>query len=728
MTARELFQRHSRDAGLFAIPMAPLAAAYLAETLDLDPEGWKRILVAVGVLVWPFFGAGIWWQRRVASSFFDWLDGKSTKPVEAVLIEAIRAPFQIMLSGFATWVAGGALIVAVGLAGVSGFGGLEAFATLACAGGAGMLSGFFSYANWKRLTRADMRRLVEEAGAEARERNVMRVSLLVKLQAAFLATGMMPLLLAVFLVQSHTAALLAPLLGVAAVSATFSFVLAWAIAREMTETMKLLSDSLTRAANGDLREPSWIETDDEIGRVARAGDRLISELRDALVGLTATTDAVDRAAEGLEEVAGDVIGHAGATRRDTARAVEAMGDIDTQGRGIAAQADGLMSSVHESVSSVGELTATGAEVHELAARVADEMNTSVSALQQIAASSSRIAGAADELTSSAQAASNATTQLEASVSGIDERARAAQEMAAAVAELSDRGRAAVSSVGQGVRQIDRSVAENDRVAASLRERVDDIGAVITVIDEVANTTQLLSLNAAIIAAQAGEDGKAFGVVAGEVKLLASRVSDQTREVEKIIAAISSAAVEAATSSEANRRAVAEGMRRAQEAEKALDEISEAAASSGDHAGAIEEVLSEHSQGARHLLSLVGAVADEAGRIAENASEQLASQAEALSAAEAVREAAQSVHRSAEEQSRSLTFLREGADSVERSCEEIQGALVSQAAISHQSVTLLADVSGRADQSTSAMDEFARAIADLRDRSAAMRGLIARFKT
>jgi len=726
MTARALWKRQSLQAGLFAIPMAPLAAAYLGETLALDAAGWRYLVGAVGILVGPLFVVGSWWQRRMARVYLDWLDGVPTCPPGTVLLHAIQLPLRIMLAGIATWVAGGALIVVVGLMRVSDFGLFESIASIACASGAGLVSGFFTYSNWKRLTRTDMRRLVAEAGPEARERCEQRVSLLSKLQLAFLSTGMMPLLLAIFLVQSRTAELLAPLLSVAAASAIFSIALAWAIAREVTDTTTQLAESLSRVASGDLREPTWIETDDELGAVARASDRLVARLREALEGLSSTTDAVERATEGLEHVSRTVVDASGATTRDVARAAGAVGGIDEQGRGIASQAEALTESVHGSVSSISELSSTGTEVHELAARVAAETDTSVAALEQIAASAGRIAVATGQLTESAQAASHATVELEASVRGIDERASAAESIAGQVAELSERGRLAVASVRHGVERIDASVAENDRVAAALRARVDDIGSVIHVIDEVAGTTQLLSLNAAIIAAQAGDRGRAFGVVAGEVKQLANRVSEQTREIEAIIAAIGEAASDAASATESTRRAVSEGAHRASEAGKVLEEISSAAAESGAHASAIGGVLAEHSQGARHLLGLVGTVAEGVERIARDADEQLRSQGEVVSSAEAVREAAQSVHRSTEEQSRSLTMLRDGADAVEQGCQRIHQALEAQTADSEHATSLLEEVSSHAAQNAGSAERLATSIAELRERSAAMRALLERF--
>ena len=77
----------------------------------------------------------------------------------------------------------------------------------------------------------------------------------------------------------------------------------------------------------------------------------------------------------------------------------------------------------------------------------------------------------------------------------------------------------------------------EKVIRGLGERAKEIGAIVDVIDDVADETNLLALNAAIIAAQAGEHGRAFSVVADEIKELADRVMASTKEIGSLIRAV-----------------------------------------------------------------------------------------------------------------------------------------------------------------------------------------------
>jgi len=84
---------------------------------------------------------------------------------------------------------------------------------------------------------------------------------------------------------------------------------------------------------------------------------------------------------------------------------------------------------------------------------------------------------------------------------------------------------------QAIRNSSRITAE---VIETLSLRANDIGAILSVIDEVAEQTSLLALNAAIIAAQAGDHGKGFAVVADEIRELAERTSSSTREIATVV--------------------------------------------------------------------------------------------------------------------------------------------------------------------------------------------------
>ena len=103
--------------------------------------------------------------------------------------------------------------------------------------------------------------------------------------------------------------------------------------------------------------------------------------------------------------------------------------------------------------------------------------------------------------------------------------------------MADQGSRIVQQTMDGMHAIREATATAESVIRGLGDRAGEIGAIVDVIDGVANETSLLALNAAIIAAQAGEHGRGFSVVAGEIRELATRVSTSTAEIAKVIRSV-----------------------------------------------------------------------------------------------------------------------------------------------------------------------------------------------
>ena len=209
------------------------------------------------------------------------------------------------------------------------------------------------------------------------------------------------------------------------------------------------------------------------------------------------------------------------------------------------------------------------------------------------------------------AASNMAAAVEQMTVGIEHIARgagAADELAARSGELSRDGGAIVASVVQEISEIAVSVAESARTVEELGERSGQISAIVGVIGDIAAQTNLLALNAAIEAARAGEQGRGFAVVADEVRNLAARTANSTREISEMVKSIQQGTAGAVAGMEQGVERVNAGVARAEKAGEAMARIRQAAEQVQATVAEISHALREQSSASTEIAQQVEMIA------------------------------------------------------------------------------------------------------------------------
>ncbi len=227
---------------------------------------------------------------------------------------------------------------------------------------------------------------------------------------------------------------------------------------------------------------------------------------------------------------------------------------------------------------------------------------------QVAAGTARVTAAAAEISTAADRTAGGSEEQSREITQV---ASAMQEMEATVAEVSknaceaaENARRAVEVARHGGNIVQQTLEQMGAIAGSVRttaERIEglgqrsgEIGRITAVIEDIANETNLLALNAAIEAARAGEQGRGFAVVAGEVRRLAERTTQATREIAQTIQAVQRETATAVEQMEAGTHLVEQGVAHTAKAGTALEEIITASQQVGDMIGQIAAAATEQS--------------------------------------------------------------------------------------------------------------------------------------
>lgn len=259
------------------------------------------------------------------------------------------------------------------------------------------------------------------------------------------------------------------------------------------------------------------------------------------------------------------------------------------------------------------------------AEVGKTMGTMVSAVDETDSALKALRGAVDSVQAGfgalrQQAAATAASMvtMEQSAAAVEENAIRTASLSSGVIQDAVRGAAAMRRSVTGIEQIRTTAVVVNEAMSELLSQIEEVDRIMNVIDEVTVETNVLALNASIIAAQAGEQGRGFGVVAEQIKGLAARTASSTRASAEVIEQVKGRARHASGTLSQAISAVDAGLALSKDAASALDQILKSATEAEAMAKGIEARTVEQVQQAEAVAAAMSKVMREVQRAADAA--------------------------------------------------------------------------------------------------------------
>jgi len=285
-----------------------------------------------------------------------------------------------------------------------------------------------------------------------------------------------------------------------------------------------------------------------------------------------------------------------------------------------------------STDEIGDMAASFNVMIKNVRRVVEQINTATSTLaassEELSATSEELSKGSNDLATQTEQVVTAMTEVSQTIMDMAKNASQAADASKTTSETATKGKQVIETTADGMKSIATTVQGAATTIEELGRSSAQIGEIVATINGIADQTNLLALNAAIEAARAGEQGRGFAVVADEVRKLAERTSQATKDIGQRISAIQQAAAESVDAMKKGSAEVEKGVGLANEASGSLNSIVTASSNATDMVQRIAAATEQQSAASEEVSQNMETIAG-ITRQSATSTEQIKSSAEGL---------------------------------------------------------------------------------------------------
>jgi methyl-accepting chemotaxis protein len=478
------------------------------------------------------------------------------------------------------------------------------------------------------------------------------------------------------------------------------------ILRDVQQPILLLSRNAQRVGEGRIDTLEAVYSDDEVEVLAQGFGRMAASLRGMVVQIRSASRDLAKAATAIRESADGVRQSSQGQRELIETFHEEINDLSETSIGISASSMELSLASESTNTTIVEMAATVQQINQSMDELLMVVEGITSAIRDFDTAIKNVGKNVDHLAAHAEHTKEFAENLEQSTSAIDDSVKIAQRYAKKVIHNAARGMELVARNREKMQVIERVVQDFHSTTKTLLQLGADIAKILDYIGEHAQQTNMLALNAAIIAAQGGAGGegqaKGFSVVADEIKLLSEQTGRSTRDIQQIIGTLQAEIRKAYQQVELGLDAVRDGSDSVGQSEEALQAILESVSETNSvvesiltetlqQAGqaaliheanrnihtqveTIRSVIDEQQQTSNYILSLAMNVQEATSVVRDSTKEQSAGSDEIAKATEQVRALASNLHEILARQEEHVLSLKETMNRVLGKAVESEGAI------------------------------------------------------